>query len=162
MLPRGNGPCSTDHPNLPQPNPLKHTAAQPSPTKPNTTQHNTTQHNSTQHNTTQRNTIQPNPTHYRCLASCLTYVLTRFQIQRVLEELDAMGMMDNTLVVFASDNGGCPSGGGSNFPFRGFKHTLFEGGVRTPAFVYSKSDSIIPEEVSSARELLHRVASFFS
>ena len=58
-----------------------------------------------------------------------------------------MGMMDNTLVVVTSDNGGCPSGGGSNYPFRGFKHTMFEGGVRTPALVYSPSDAIIPEEV---------------
>ena len=64
-----------------------------------------------------------------------------------------MGMMDNTLVVLASDNGGCPSAGGSNFPYRGFKHTLFEGGVRTPALVYSKSDSIIPEEVSNSLEV---------
>ena len=65
----------------------------------------------------------------------------------MFDALDDMGMMDNTLVVIASDNGGCPSGGGSNFPFRGFKHTLFEGGVRTPALVYSKDSSIIPAEV---------------
>lgn len=58
-----------------------------------------------------------------------------------------MGMMDNTLLVVASDNGGCPAAGGSNYPLRGFKHTLFEGGVRTPALVYSSSDSIIPAEV---------------
>ena len=64
-----------------------------------------------------------------------------------------MGMMDNTLVVLASDKGGCPAYGGSNFPYRGFKHTLFEGGVRTPALVYSKSESIIPEKVSNSREL---------
>ena len=64
-----------------------------------------------------------------------------------------MGMMDNTLVVLASDNGGCPAYGGSNFPYRGYKHTLFEGGVRTPALVYSKSESIIPEEVSNSCEL---------
>ena len=92
---------------------------------------------------------QPNPTQPTAVAShcaCRT-LLTRQQIQRVFEELDAMGMLDNTLVVLASDNGGCPSAGGSNYPYRGFKHTMFEGGVRTPAFVYSKSDSIIPEEV---------------
>lgn len=70
------------------------------------------------------------------------------QLGRMLGELDDIGMLDNTLVVLASDNGGCPADGGSNFPFRGFKHTLFEGGVRTPSFVYSKSDSIIPAEVS--------------
>lgn len=64
-------------------------------------------------------------------------------------ELDDMGMLDNTLLVLASDNGGCPAYGGSNYPFRGFKHSMFEGGVRTPAFVYSKSESIIPAEVST-------------
>ena len=56
-------------------------------------------------------------------------------------------MMDNTLVVFTSDNGACPTNGGNNYPFRGVKHTQFEGGVRTPAFVYSRSKSIIPDEV---------------
>lgn len=65
----------------------------------------------------------------------------------MLGELDDMAMLDNTLVVLASDNGGCPAQGGSNYPFRGFKHTMFEGGVRTPAFVYSKSEAIIPAEV---------------
>ena len=58
-----------------------------------------------------------------------------------------MGMLDNTLVVFASDNGACPTSGGNNYPFRGVKHTQFEGGVRTPAFVHSKSTSIIPTKV---------------
>lgn len=69
------------------------------------------------------------------------------QLQRMFKELDAIGMMDNTLLVVASDNGGCPAMGGSNYPFRGYKHTLFEGGVRTPALVFSKSESIIPAEV---------------
>lgn len=63
-------------------------------------------------------------------------------------ELDSLGLMDNTLLVLASDNGGCPIYGGSNYPYRGVKHTLFEGGVRTPAFVYSKSEDIIPLKVT--------------
>eukprot|EP00904_Undaria_pinnatifida_P012417 jgi/Undpi1/8305/HiC_scaffold_25.g10774.m1 len=67
-------------------------------------------------------------------------------VERLINDLDVMGMMDNTLLVVASDNGGCPAAGGSNYPLRGFKHTLFEGGVRTPALVYSSSDSIIPAE----------------
>ena len=74
-------------------------------------------------------------------------MIAHFQVERIITALDDMGMMDNTLVVFASDNGGCPSGGGNNYPYRGYKHTLFEGGVRTPALVYSKNTSIIPEEV---------------
>lgn len=70
------------------------------------------------------------------------------QIGRMVDELESMGMMDNTLLVIASDNGGCPSGGGSNYPYRGMKHTLFEGGVRVPAMVYSTSESLIPAAVS--------------
>lgn len=77
-----------------------------------------------------------------------------------MEELDAIGMMDNTLLVVASDNGGCPAYGGSNFPYRGFKHTLFEGGVRTPALVYSKSESIIPKEVQETQYAVKRVVSY--
>lgn len=65
----------------------------------------------------------------------------------MVNELEAIGLMENTLLIIASDNGGCPSRGGSNYPFRGFKHTLFEGGVRVPAVVYSKSEAIIPLKV---------------
>ena len=80
-------------------------------------------------------------------ASLSLYILACFQIESIFEQLDEMGLMNNTLVVIASDNGGCPAAGGSNYPYRGFKHTLFEGGVRTPALVYSKNTSIIPSEV---------------
>jgi arylsulfatase A-like enzyme len=47
------------------------------------------------------------------------------------------GMMDNTYFIFASDNGGCYSAGGKNGPFRGTKGTIFEGGTKVDAFVYS-------------------------
>ncbi|XP_017774677.1 PREDICTED: arylsulfatase B-like, partial [Nicrophorus vespilloides] len=59
----------------------------------------------------------------------------------VVEALDRKGILDNTIIVFFSDNG-APTNGffknrGSNFPFRGIKLSLFEGGVRVPAVVYS-------------------------
>ena len=46
---------------------------------------------------------------------------------------------ENTIIIFTSDNGGwpIPSSTGSNSPLRGGKYTLFEGGIRVPAFVYS-------------------------
>ena len=34
---------------------------------------------------------------------------------------DRVGVMDNTYIIFASDNGGCPAGGGRNYPLRGTK-----------------------------------------
>merc|ERR1719247_3606878 len=45
-------------------------------------------------------------------------------------------MMENVVVGFSSDNGG-PLDHANNAPFRGGKHTLWEGGVRTEAFLWS-------------------------
>lgn len=49
----------------------------------------------------------------------------------VVSKIDELGLTDNTLVVFASDNGATPSAG-SSLPFRGGKGELNEGGVRVP------------------------------
>ena len=82
------------------------------------------------------------------------------QIGRIVDELNKKGLRDNTIILLASDNGGATSGlfaqgaksneereheeGGieqgakapaSNSPFRGGKGSLYEGGVRVPAFV---------------------------
>jgi arylsulfatase A-like enzyme len=55
----------------------------------------------------------------------------------VLEALRANGLEENTLVIFTSDNGGAEYIGlpDINKPYRGWKMTFFEGGVRTPFFV---------------------------
>jgi arylsulfatase A-like enzyme len=52
----------------------------------------------------------------------------------ILAELDKLGLRDNTIVVFTSDNGATPNG--SNLPFRGGKHTVFEGGTRLPTVIH--------------------------
>ncbi|GMT97314.1 arylsulfatase [Corallococcus caeni] len=55
----------------------------------------------------------------------------------LLAKLDELGIADNTLVVFSTDNGvekmGWPDGG--NSPFRGEKGSTWEGGVRVPCAV---------------------------
>lgn len=48
-----------------------------------------------------------------------------------------LGQLDNTIIAFMGDNGGIPGGRGCNGHLRGSKSTAFEGGVRTPAFVYA-------------------------
>lgn len=56
------------------------------------------------------------------------------RINAVLEE---EGLAENTIVMFTSDNGGAGYIGlpGVNQPFRGWKITNFEGGLRVPMFV---------------------------
>ena len=55
------------------------------------------------------------------------------QIGRVLDELDAAGQTDNTIVIFTSDNGG--ERFADTWPFTGRKTELLEGGLRIPAIV---------------------------
>lgn len=58
-------------------------------------------------------------------------------VGRVLEALERNGLEENTLVLFTSDNGGAGYIGlpAVNRPFRGWKITLFEGGIHVPFFV---------------------------
>jgi len=55
-------------------------------------------------------------------------------IGRVLEALEKRGMRENTLILFSSDNGGPLPLGANNGPLRAGKGTVYEGGVRVPAF----------------------------
>lgn len=57
----------------------------------------------------------------------------------VLNALKDLGIDNNTIVVFTSDNGGVASGDAystSNLPFRGGKGYQWEGGIREPYFMY--------------------------
>lgn len=58
-------------------------------------------------------------------------------VGRVIEKLEEEGLAENTIVVLSSDNGGAGYIGlpEINAPYRGWKISLFEGGIRVPLFV---------------------------
>lgn len=60
-------------------------------------------------------------------------------VGRVMDTLTELGYDKNLLVVFSSDNGAPSSGAGSNWPLRGKKRSVYEGGVRVPSFVWSRN-----------------------
>jgi arylsulfatase len=59
------------------------------------------------------------------------------QIGKLLDSMKAMGVLDNTIIVYSTDNGPEHSARlhGGTTPFRGEKMTTYEGGVRVPMMV---------------------------
>ena len=106
------------------------------------------------------------------------------QLKNITDTMKALGMWENTLMVLSSDNGGyvnpesgpcntttgtsgpptsdmghgpaCFNGeaGASNYPLRGGKYSVFEGGIRVNAFV---SGGFLPEKVRGTvnEEMIH-------
>ena len=76
-------------------------------------------------------------------------------IGRLVALLDELGVADNTLIVFVSDNGGCTmeegaAGGrfpGNNGPFRGGKATTYQGGLNVPFLMHWKGR--LPQMISN-------------
>ena len=77
-------------------------------------------------------------------------------VGHIVEALKDHDLWENTLVIYTSDNGApnAPQVRNRNFPFRGFKTQIWEGGTRVPAFV---SGGVVPIAVrgSKSRKLFH-------
>lgn len=60
------------------------------------------------------------------------------QVGEIVAKIKELGLEDNTLIIFTSDNGPHKEGGAdpdyfnSNGPFKGYKRDLYEGGIRVP------------------------------
>ncbi|XP_046561886.1 arylsulfatase B-like [Haliotis rubra] len=57
-------------------------------------------------------------------------------VGNVTSALKEKGLFDNTLILFTADNGGPVEVYASNWPLRGGKHTIWEGGTRGTSFMY--------------------------
>ena len=70
-------------------------------------------------------------------------MVTRLDVYvgEIIATLKTLGVYDNTLIIFSSDNGPHREGGAdpdyfdSNGPWRGYKRDLYEGGIRVPMIV---------------------------
>jgi arylsulfatase A len=81
---------------------------------------------------------EPEPkTTYAAMVSRLDW-----EVGQILSKLRKLGLAEDTLVLFASDNGSMQEGGyerewfNSSGPLRGGKRDLFEGGIRVPAIAW--------------------------
>ncbi len=97
-------------------------------------------------NTTRMHTFTHTPASYlqRCRAftsgkdsHCAGMLQHDEEIGGLLAKLEAMGLKDNTIVVYSSDNGPEHSNfpDGATTPYRGEKMTTWEGGMRVPMMV---------------------------
>ena len=81
------------------------------------------------------------------------------KIGDVIKSLEDNNLMDNTIIVFSSDNGGSPWVGGLNYPFRGAKMSALEGGSRVPAFIYGPK--FLKEKSGSTYKGLFHIADWY-
>lgn len=79
--------------------------------------------------------ILPNLPHGREYYIAQLYYLDR-EIGAIREKLKALGLDENTIIVYTSDNGGSNCNGGDNTPLNSTKYSLYEGGIRVPMLMY--------------------------
>lgn len=89
------------------------------------------------------------------------------QIGRMLRKLEEMGELDNTLVLFTSDNGPNAELGhdheffNSNGDLKGYKRDVYEGGIRVPTMAYWKGmikPGTVSDYIGSGQDFMATIA----
>lgn len=77
-------------------------------------------------------------------------------VGEVVDALKNNSMLENSIIIFSSDNGGPAAGfnlnAASNYPLRGVKNTLWEGGVKGAAFIWSP---LLKSQYRVAHQMMH-------
>ncbi|XP_071954759.1 arylsulfatase J-like [Antedon mediterranea] len=75
-------------------------------------------------------------------------------VGNITKTLKHTGILENSVIAFTTDNGGRPHLGGYNWPLRGGKGSLWDGGLRGLGFVHSP---LLPTKVrgSVVKKLMH-------
>ncbi|GJQ65594.1 hypothetical protein Trydic_g7692 [Trypoxylus dichotomus] len=77
-------------------------------------------------------------------------------VGKVVEALADVKMLENSIIIFSTDNGGPAAGfnlnAASNWPLRGVKNTLWEGGVRGAGFIWSP---LIKQSRRVSNQMMH-------
>ena len=76
---------------------------------------------------------------------CVLLVAADEGIANISKVLREKNLLENTIIIFTTDNGGQTKKGSSNWPLRGGKSTVFEGGVRGTAYVWGANLCTKPE-----------------
>ena len=71
-------------------------------------------------------------------------------LKNVTDAYKALGVWEETVVIMSTDNGGQTDTGGNNFPLRGNKATMWEGGVRGVGWVGGGYTPVLRGVVSRA------------
>lgn len=79
-------------------------------------------------------------------------------IGNIIKLLEDHNQLEDTIIIFSVDNGGVPYAGALNYPLRGAKGTLYEGGVRSPGFIHAPK--IFKDKSYEFKDLFHVSAIF--
>lgn len=83
------------------------------------------------------NSVPPGTYHNNQNYAGMTFDLD-LNLGRVLDRLDDLGIRNSTYVIYTSDNG-APQAQSENYPLRGYKPEVWEGGARVPMIVRGPS-----------------------
>ena len=87
-------------------------------------------------------------------------------VRLLRQKLDELNLSENTIILFASDNGPHQEGGNdpyyfdSNGPLNGIKRDLYEGGIRVPMIAYwpgALSPGQVTDHISGFQDIMPTV-----